>query len=175
MRKFVKHKKVKKFASVPLMLIIIFTLIVAYSLFLFILLFPDCRNQLIEQPFALAIGCFFTGFLPIVLVICTARRCFTLLVIDEKGITTSLFHFFYRRVFKWDEITEIMYYERLIPFLFVSKNVYLTEMDYDEIIKRKDVLQISLTPKIYKAITNFTDRPIVGLTEDKIEKLKLDE
>lgn len=167
-------KKIKIFSSVPMMGGMIFMLILSYGLFLFVMLYEPARIQMFENPFSLVILCIGTIGLASIAFIYTAKRWFTLLVIDGKGIRTSLFHFFYRKVIPWDNVTEILYYERLAPFIFLTDGESLQNLTYEEIIKRKDTLQISLTPKVYKIISSYSCKTILGLTRDKIDLLKLE-
>lgn len=167
-------KRKRFFASVSMMIGMIFMLIMLYGFLCFILFFPDIREQLKDKVIMYAFPIFATGFCPTAAFIITARRWFTLLEIDEKGIKTSLFHFFYRKRISWDELKEIRYYERISPFLFFSKNVSLEGMAYDDIIKRKDVIQASLTLELYRAIRENTDKQIVNLSEEMIKMYGLD-
>ena len=169
-----KPLKTKFFASVPMMAGMIFMLVLGFSLFLFCLLHKPAREQLIYSPFYCAIICFFLVFLPVLGFAITARRWFTVLSLDEKGVKTSLFHFFYRKQMAWEEIAEVRYYERIIPFVLISQNESLLGLEYGEIIKRKDVLQVSLNQKVYKVIGKYYSRPIIGLDDKSINDLKLE-
>jgi len=80
---------------------------------------------------------------------------------------------FVSKQMKWDNIAEIRYYERGIPFIFVSKTLSLENKIYDYIIKQKDVLQIQLNKKVYNALMKYIQQPIIGLTEEKLTELKL--
>jgi hypothetical protein len=167
-------KKIKIFSSVPMMGGMIFMLILSYGLFLFVMLYEPARIQMFENLLSLVILCIGTIGLSTIAFIYTARRWFTLLVIDSKGIRTSLFHFFYRKVIPWENVKEILYYERLSPFIFITDGESLQNLTYEEIIKRKDVLQISLTSKLYKMISSYSSKPILGLTQEKVDFLKLE-
>lgn len=167
-------KKIKIFSSVPMMGGMIFMLILGYGLFLFVAIHKPAREQILFNPIFCIIFCFFTIISATFAFIYTARRWFTLLVIDSRGIKTSLFHFFYRKVIPWDNVKEILYYERLSPFIFITDGESLQNLTYEEIIKRKDVLQISLTSKLYKMISSYSSKPILGLTQEKIDFLKLE-
>lgn len=167
-------KKIKIFSSVPMMGGMIFMLILSYGLFLFVMLYEPARIQMLDNPWYIVIMSLFTVIAATFAFIYTARRWFTLLVIDSRGIKTSLFHFFYRKVIPWDNVKEILYYERLSPFIFITDGESLQNLTYEEIIKRKDVLQISLTSKLYKMISSYSSKPILGLTQEKIDFLKLE-
>ncbi len=93
--------------------------------------------------------------------------------IDESGIKRLIFGFIKSTEMKWDNIAEIRYYERGIPFIFVSKTLSLENKIYDYIIKQKDVLQIQLNKKVYNALMKYIQQPIIGLTEEKLTELKL--
>ena len=167
-------KKVKIFASIPMMLGMIFSLVLGYGLFIFIAAYEPARVQILYEPFTCIMVCIFTLGCATFAFCYTARRWFTLLVISEKGIETSLFHFFYRKRISWDDVTEILYYERLSPFIFITDGESIQNLIYDKITARKDVLQVSLTPKVYKIISLYYKNSIIGLTQEKIDFLKLE-
>ena len=169
-----KPLKTKFFASVPMMAGMIFMLVMCFSLFLFCVVFQPIRVQIFEKIFRFLIICFFLVFSPVLAFAMTARRWFTVLSLDDKGVKTSLFHFFYRKQMAWEEIAEVRYYERIIPFVLISQNESLLGLEYGEIIKRKDVLQVSLNQKVYKVISKYYSRPIIGLEDKSINDLKLE-
>lgn len=167
-------KKVKFFASVPMMVGMIIALLLGYGLFLFVAIHEPAREQILYQPLNCVIFCSFTVVSATFAFFFTARRWFTLLVIDEKGLTTSLFHFFYKKRISWDNVTQILYYERLAPFVFITYGEPITNLTYEEIIKRKDIFQISLTAKAYNVLKLYSNQPILDLTQEKIDFLKLE-
>lgn len=112
--------------------------------------------------------------LPITMVLFTARRVFSTISINKHGIKRTCFKVFYKLEMPWDGIREIRYCERIGPYLMISKTESIEKWTFENMIKRKDILQIALTPKVYKAIKPYLQQPILGLTEEKIKTLKLE-
>lgn len=166
--------KIKFFASKPLMVIVLVVAILSYGLFLFVTMYDVSREQLLEEPIYYVIICFFTVGLSTLAIIFCAHRSFLVLEIDKNGIKTSLFHFFKKEFISWEEMTEIRYYGQIFPFVFISKNISLANLSYNSILKQKDVIQVSLTPKLYKTIKRYYSKPIENLSDLKIKELKLD-
>jgi len=59
-----------------------------------------------------------------------------------------------------------------VPFIFFSKAETLKGLYYDKIVKRKDVITVQLSSKLYKAIKKFTDKPIDNLPDKIIKQLE---
>lgn len=160
------NKPIRILASPFVLVGIIFMIILGGGIFIFIYSYPVARNQL--TPLTHFICITFSGIFPILAVIDVARRGFlSVLTIDNSGLKISVLGIFRVSKIAWDEIFEIRYYERVRPFLLFSK-CSLEGMSYNQIVKRKDVIQVELTKKVYRATKCFTDKPIVNLAEDRI-------
>lgn len=167
-----KEKESITFLSSSFMFVgVIFTFSCGVGIGLFTLLFEPCRTQL--DTISWCIVGFACGVLQIFLIIVSSRRGLSVVRIDESGIKRLIFGFIKSTEMKWDNIAEIRYYERGIPFIFVSKTLSLENKIYDYIIKQKDVLQIQLNKKVYNALMKYIQQPIIGLTEEKLTALKL--
>lgn len=110
----------------------------------------------------------------LLLFILGARRFFTIIQIDENGISRSLFGKLCRLNMKWNEIYEISYFESGMAFLIFSQTRSIQGLTYWKITKIKNLIQIQLTKKNYDFVKQFIQQPIKGLTEDKIKQLKLE-
>ena len=115
------------------------------------------EGTLIER---IGIG-FFPVVLPTILPFTNAQRWFTVVKLDQNGVTQLLFGFIRKRHIKWDEITELRLSTFMGAWIFFSKQP-LENIFYDDIVKRKDVIQIAFTPKLIKAIREYTNQEIIG-------------
>ena len=154
---------------------LIFIEIFCYGTLIFMYSYPVARGQL--TPFTHFICIVGFAILPMLTLIAGACRGFlSLITIDNYGIRISVLGIFPVKRTTWNDMYEIRYYERVRPFLLFSK-CSLENLTYNQIIKvitRKDAVQVELTKKVYQAVKSFTDKPILDLTEDKIELLKLE-
>lgn len=162
-------KKYKFYTSLPLMLGILFIIALAFALFLFITIYEPMRVQLLDNLVLLFFMILFLVILPILIFILTAPRFLKLLVIDKDGIKSSLFHYFKRKEIHWEEVKEVSYYSRIYPFLMVSMSGTIEGMEYEEIIKRKDILQLSLSKKVLEAFNAYCPIEIKGLPKELID------
>lgn len=137
---------------------------------LFTLLYEPCRNQLNILHWCI-IG-FACGICPILLILVSSRRGLSVIKMDENGIRRLVFGFIKSIEMKWDDIAEIRYFERFMPFLILSKTITLEGKPYDKVVKRKDVIQIQLSKKVYDTIIKYIKQPIIGLTEETLTTLK---
>jgi len=104
-------------------------------------------------------------FLSIITFFGVAHKGFSVFEISEKGVKTSLFKIFRKREISWDEMYEIRCYGMITQWLFFSKT-NLEDMHYNDIIKRKDVLQIQCSKEIIDLIRTYTDKEIVNLSKE---------
>lgn len=144
---------------------IIIIIALCFALFLFMMIHEPARAQTLENPLYLVVLVFFTVFLPIVCFIFAVPRFLTLLEIDESGIKTSVFHILKRKKVLWNEVWEVRYYFRVLPFIFVAVNGSLYGLTYEEIVKRKDVIQITLTKKVLEAFKAYCPLDIINLPD----------
>ncbi len=169
-----KEKQSIKIIPSPFILFgIIFMVIMCCGILLIIYANPVARDQLNLLQHIACI--FFSAILPIIAIICMIYRGFlSVITIDNSGLKISVLGIFRTKKIAWEEMSEICYYERLRPFVFFSKTGSIQGMYYDQIIKKKDAIQVELTPKVYQAIKRFTKQPILNLTEDRIKLLRLE-
>ncbi len=169
-----KEKQSVKIIPSPFILFgLIFMVVMCFGILIFIYSYPVARNQLNLLHHIACI--FFSAILPILAIICMIYRGFlSVITIDNSGLKISVLGIFRTKKIAWEEMSEICYYERLRPFVFFSKTGSIQGMYYDQIIKKKDAIQVELTPKVYRAIKRFTKQPILNLTEDRIKLLRLE-
>lgn len=165
-----KKDRIKTLASPILTGCIVGALVADVCILMFFLLYPWKEDIDFWGWFIIS---FFCILLPILLLLFSSRRFFSVITIDETGIKRSCFKLFWKLDMLWDGIKEIIYYERLAPFIMFSKSESIQGWDYDDMIKRKDILQIQLTAKVYSVLMQYVQQPIVGLTDEVVAKLKL--
>ena len=149
-------------------------MLMAITIFLFVVLYPPNVSQLRDHIGVLFVAAIFCIVFPVLIFFINARKLFTIIKIDENGISRSLFGKFFKLSMKWDEIYEISYYESVLPFLMFSQTKSLKGISYNGTAKIKNLIQLQLTRKNYNFIKQYIKQPIVGLTDDKIKRLKLD-
>lgn len=156
-------KKYRFFASIPMMIAMIIILIVGFGLLIFIFSEPERYENftwIIYVIFAV-----FLGIFPLFAFIITAHRWFSIIEITEKGIKKSLFKIFQKTEIAWSEISEIRFCSRVGYWLLISK----TKLDgvyYDDIVKRKDVIQIEFNKKIYHILRQYWKEEIINLPKN---------
>ena len=173
----VKNKKTDAVTILPSLIMTIGTLL-AFSLTvgigIFVLIYDlvePGKKQL--DILSWCIICLMSGVYPIALILVSSRRGLSLIKIDKNGIRRLVFGFIKSVEMQWDNIAEIRYYERGLPFIIISKTQHLEGKSYNRIVMRRDVIQIQLNKKAYEAITKYIQQPIIGLTEEKLTELKL--
>lgn len=102
------------------------------------------------------------------------HRGFGAIVVSERGITKSLFRVFHKREIKWEELYELRLIGLFSVWLFASKSS-LEGLDYHQIIKRKDTIQITFSKKIFNGIRQYCDLPLVGASDEALSKLGINE
>ncbi len=139
-----------------------------YSIFIFSYAYPPARPDEIFDHILLI---FCTGVLPtVIFVTAIPRGIFSVVTISERGVRRTLFMGRFKLEMSWEEMAEMRYYPRLLPFVFFSKTCTLDGMYYDKIIKRRDVIQVTLTKKVLQAIRQNTTREIINLPESYNEQ-----
>ena len=178
MRKKEKDEYSVKFYKSPFMIIgLIFMLIVMYGLLSFeivsIIIFENVRKQYAESPFLFLFFVVFLFVIPTILFIFLMPRGFTKIVINKNGIETSLCKVFYKQKIAWSEVEEIRFGWRICFWVYLSKKKGEFEnTDYEKLVKNRNVLQIELRKKVYKAILHYCDRPIEGIPDNIEKKLR---
>ena len=152
-----------KFLVSPFILFgILFIVIISY--FAFILTFiilptpsEENRSQLTTILLVIILGGFPTFTLAFGL-----NKCFSMISFDEEGVHKSLFNRFFKQDFLWEDIKEIRLFNRVDQWLFISK-LSTEGMSYYQLIKNRDIIQISFNPNILKAIRKYSSVKIENL------------
>lgn len=161
-------KVVKVIPSMFWLIGIICAIIGGYSILIVIYSLESARNQL--DIISHIIYIVFTGVLPtLILILSVQRGVFSVVTFSENGVKRSLFAGLFKVEMSWEEMKEMRFYVRLLPYIFFSKTSTLEGLTYDSIIKKKDIIQVDFTKKVYNAIKQFTDREIVNLPENFTE------
>ena len=168
-----RNKRVKKFISSKFHIFgFVFSLICGYAPLLFVIIYDDAWKQALETPLLFAIFCFMSAGLSTFVLVAITRRSFSIITIDEDGISSALFKVFFKRHISWEEVREMKLYAHGFPYLIVSKESSLGNIPlYYKALRLKDVIFIQLNKKIYFALREFTDQPITGLTDEILIRL----
>lgn len=146
---------------------IIFIMLSLGMWFFILIIFLQGGNEVTSKETMKIILVFMTFVLAISFVtfFCTAHRWFSVIEITEKGIKKSLFKIFQKTEIAWSEISEIRFCSRVGYWLLISK----TKLDgvyYDDIVKRKDVIQIEFNKKIYHILRQYWKEEIINLPKN---------
>ena len=149
--------------------------IIGYAILIFLLVYPQAKAQL-DESLWLKIGYIFLfGVLPTIIIIgLTIRGFYSVIKIDEKGVSRASFGIFFKKEISWEEMKGMWALYQLQVFVFFSKSVSLDGMTYNKIIKQKGVIQATLSKKVYQAIRRFTDKEIYGVDDDTAKHLHLE-
>lgn len=164
-----KNGKYKTVGSYFILITMISGSLLGIALFLFLVLYPSN----VKTSIWAYVGIAAIGVVPLpVLSICLARRIFTIIVIDENGISRSLFGKFYKLTMSWDEIHEICYQERVFPFLIFSKTQSVHGLSDSKRNKIKDMIMLQLTVKNSRIVRQYIKQPVVGMSEQSLAALR---
>lgn len=166
----VKNNQTKFYASPFIMIGLIIMIILSISFWLFTLYYPFVEGRIIdnidvivsEKAILLIISIFGAGIFPFIGFILTCHKGFTLYQLTNDGIRTSLFRIFKRKELMWDEVFEIRHIIFLNHWIFIS-DVSLEGMNYQQIIKLKNVIQIESNKKLIDSIRQYSDKQIINL------------
>ena len=153
------HKKYRFITSLTMWIGISFAMLMSYSILVFVI----CYNQ--AYPQNMSTGAWiryvlFTVILPTIIPFTNANRFLTVVILDEKGVTQKIFGLIKLRAISWDEMYEIRLGKYMGGWIFFSKRP-INNLFYDDIVKRKDVIQIGYSQKLEAAIKEFTDKEII--------------
>lgn len=148
----------------------IITVLMGYGILIFVYTYPPARHQITvgdgESIFVQIMLILCMGVLPTLLIILAIPRgVFSIVTISDKGVKRTLFAGLLKREMTWEEMTEMRYYPRIFPFVFFSKTTCLEGLTYEKMYRKKDVIQVALSKKVYNAISRFTDKEIIALPE----------
>lgn len=165
--------EIKIFSSKILACGICLIVLCSYGLLIFCLMWDKVKEDFLWYHWIIFV--FYTGLLPTMALILSAKKVFAIITINDKGIKRSVFKIFFKYEMQWNEINEIRYVEHGLPFLFFSKNKNINEMNFNVLTKQKEIIGFALNRKVYKILKQYIEQPIEGLDEDKIKKLKLND
>lgn len=118
--------------------------------------------------------------MPIVMLMVCARRMFSIITIDETGISRSFLGIFFKLHIPWDGIAEVYCFTALAIFIKFSKDRKLSTMKYDKMRGYKNAIEFTLSRRRYAVVAQYLQQPIVNMPEavkdyfsGKIKKLKL--
>ena len=98
------------------------------------------------------------------------RGIYSVVTIDEKGIRRALFGIFCKVSISWDELNEMKCFNRVVDQIFCSKEITLEELTFNEVIKKRRLIQIPASPKVLAVVRQYTDKEIIGIPEDVLQE-----
>ncbi len=99
------------------------------------------------------------------------RGYYSVITISEKGIKRALFGVFMKVEITWEELKWMKHICRVINNIFISSKTESETMTFEQAIKRYDIIQVAASKKVLKAIRQYTDKEIIGLPEEQIQKI----
>lgn len=167
-----KQKRSKsKFIQSPFLVFGLFLyLVLGFGFGIFVILYPaKPGNEL--SFFGEIITLFMFFILPIICFVFLLHRGLSVVEFNEIGVKKSLFNKFSKRQIKWEDIKEMRIVYRVSWWLFISE-VDMANLSYTRLVKRKDTINCTMSKCLYKAIRQYYDGPILGLSENDIKKLE---
>lgn len=143
------------------------------EIFLFGFLLFSCLYDSDEplSAFSWCMAIFLFGIYPIIIIICMIYRGFySVVTIDEKGMRRALFGIFCKVSISWDELNEMKCFYRVVEQIFCSKEITIKELTFNEVIKKRKLIQIPALPKVLAVVRQYTDKEIIGIPEEVIQK-----
>ena len=107
---------------------------------------------------------FITVIMPSILPFTNAQRWFTVIKLDNNGVTQLLLGLIKIRKLMWKEVSEIRFKSYMGSWVFFSR-MPLNDMPYANIVKRKDVIQVGYSNKLLESIREYTDQKIIGYND----------
>ena len=98
--------------------------------------------------------------MPSILPFTNAQRWFTVIKLDNNGVTQLLLGLIKIRKLMWKEVSEIRFKSYMGSWVFFSR-MPLNDMPYANIVKRKDVIQVGYSNKLLESIREYTDQKII--------------
>ncbi|MDE6201766.1 MAG: hypothetical protein K2M47_07850 [Clostridiales bacterium] len=157
------RRKIRIFCSPTIVVCTVLAMIALCGLYIFTIVVTDGKIFTPDSIPQALLWTFGSWGMSILLIITGARRVYSIITIDETGVSRSFLGVFCKLHISWDEMAEATYMSHLIPFLFFSKTKKLSTMSYNEAIAVKDAIQITLSKRRYAVIAQYLKQPIVNL------------
>ena len=169
-------KAVKIYASLFLGFSCIFTVLLAFACWILTLIAflqggNDVTSPETMRNVFIAISCILG--LTIISAIRPLHRGFSLIAISERGIRKSLFRGFRKREIKWEELQELRFILWVGSWIFASKSS-LQGLNYNQLKKKKDTIQIPFSKKAYDGIRQHCNLPINGASNEVLLKFGIE-
>ena len=158
------RRKIKIFCSPTIMVISILMATFLCGLYIFTIVVTDGKIFTRDSIPQALLWTFCSWGTSILLIITGARRIYSIITIDETGVSRSFLGVFCKLHISWEEMAEATYMFHGLPFLFFSKTKKLSTMTYNKAIAVKDAIQITLSKRRYAVIVQYLKQPIVNLS-----------
>lgn len=122
------------------------------------------KNEAFLFPVLSIFWVFLAGFL----VLAAINGAVTIVKIDEKGISNSLFGRFRKKFLSWDDLSEMIALRYMAGTIFCSKESNLKDAKPKEIIKNRSLLRIPANFKVLAVVRFYTDKEVFELSEKLI-------
>ena len=167
------QRKIRLLSSPVIAVSIIVMILFMFGIYTFSLCCKGGQEAFFGDVPLLIIWTLITCGMSILTFLMGARRVFSIITIDETGISRSFLGVFYKLHISWNEMAEVCYKNNVIPWLFFSKTKKLSELTYNKAIGVKDAIQISLvSKKRYQFIKQYLQQSIVGIPRKELERLE---
>jgi hypothetical protein len=154
-------KRYKVIPSLTMAIGVLFIAFLSWTM-LYITYFTNCFSDDSVPLYVDIITISMLGIMPLLMIIIVAPKWYTLIVIDETGIRSMVFGFIKYKEIKWAEIEEIRFVMWIGGWIFISKRS-LENITYNNIMKRRDQIQLTYDRKMIKILRQFTDKKITDL------------
>ncbi|MCD8286120.1 MAG: hypothetical protein LUD50_02710 [Clostridia bacterium] len=92
--------------------------------------------------------------------------------LNVAGLRATLLGILAPYEIKWDEIKELRYHKAMFPLILVSNKFSFGNKNINRIIFfNNKVIVLPLRKDVYEFIISHTDKPIVDLPDDAIQKM----
>ena len=146
-----------------------------WGFFIFLLVYEPISIGLLSSIPALVVLIISLGVGPLFILIVSLKPFFSIITVDENGISRSFLGAFWKLHISWDEMAEVCYYVALLECLVFSKSQKLTMVRRSKWYRVKDTIHIALGKKRYAVIAQYLQQPILGMPEvvkDRLEGSK---
>ncbi len=156
-------KEIRIFCSPTLLIGILFIILLSWGLLIFFLAYEPSRVGLLSSIPCFIILVLILGVCPIFIILASMRCYFSIITIDETGISRAFLGKFFKLKMAWNEIADIRYYTTLIGYFVFSKTKYLCEIPSSKWYRIKDTVFFTVSKKRYNVIKQYLQQPIFGI------------
>ncbi len=167
-----KQRKIHILPFPVMATIILIVIAFMSSFYLFTVIYEPIRNAfLTEHIFLFVIWTLCACGLSFLILVMLAKPMFSIIQIDENGITRAFLGRFWKLHISWEEIAEARYYVRVSEQMIFSKTQKLGGIPILKWHKLKDVIFMGFSKRRYNFIKQYMQQSIVGIPKKLNERL----